>query len=127
MNRHIDLPPLREQIELVDHETEIVPGITTLLAPGHTPGHMVLEISSGHERLLCVSDAVLHPLHLERPEWHSIFDVLPGQVLPTRQELLDRAAAEKIMLLAFHFPFPGLGHVIPKDETWRWQPLETRG
>ena len=65
---HKNLPPIQGQLELVDHETEIVSGIRALAAPGHTPGHMALAISSGGEQLLCVSDAVLHSIHLEQPE-----------------------------------------------------------
>lgn len=42
-----NLPPIQSQLDLVDHETEIVPGIHTLAASGHTPGHMALAISSG--------------------------------------------------------------------------------
>jgi len=41
-----NLPPIQGQLYLVDHETEIVPGIQALAAPGHTPGHMAVIISS---------------------------------------------------------------------------------
>ena len=122
-----NLPPIRGQLELVDHETEIVFGICALAAPGHTPGHMALAISSGGEQLLCVSDAVLHPIHLEQPEWYSAVDFAPEQVVATRRGLLKRAAAEKALVLAFHFPFPGLGHVSQSGDTWQWEPISTTG
>jgi len=120
-----NLPPIQGQLDLVDHETEIVPGIQAIAAPGHTPGHMALAISSGAEQLLCISDAALHPIHLEQPEWYAAVDFAPEQVVATRRRLLNRAAAEKALVLAFHFPFPGLGHVVQKGETWRWRPIET--
>jgi len=122
-----NLPPIQGQLELVDHETEIVSGIRALAAPGHTPGHMALAISSGGEQLLCVSDAVLHPIHLEQPEWYSAVDFAPEQVVATRRRLLKRVAAEKALVLAFHFPFPGLGHVSQSGDTWQWQPISTIG
>ncbi len=122
-----NLPPIRGQLELVDHETEIVSGIRALAAPGHTPGHMALAISSGGEQLLCISDAVLHPIHLEQPEWYSAVDFAPEQVVATRRGLLKRAAAEKALVLAFHFPFPGLGHVSQSGDTWQWEPISTTG
>jgi len=122
-----NLPPIQGQLELVDHETEIVSGIRALAAPGHTPGHMALAISSGGEQLLCVSDAVLHPIHLEQPEWYSAVDFAPEQMVATRCELLKRAAADKALVLAFHFPFPGLGHVSQSGDTWQWQPISTIG
>ena len=65
-----NLPPIRDQVDLVEHETEIVPGIRAIAAPGHTPGHMALSVSSWGENLLCVSDAFLHPIHVEQPEWY---------------------------------------------------------
>ena len=122
-----NLPPIQGQLDLVNHETEVVPGIHAVAAPGHTPGHMALAISSGGEQLLCISDAVLHPIHLEQPEWHAVVDFAPAEVVATRRQLLSRAAAEKALVLAFHFPFPGLGHVIHREEGWQWQPIETRG
>ncbi|OGN95786.1 MAG: hypothetical protein A2Z77_08785 [Chloroflexi bacterium RBG_13_51_36] len=85
---------------------------------------MALAISSGGEQLLCVSDAVLHPIHLERPEWCAVVDLDPRQVETTRRKLLTRAATENALVLAFHFPFPGLGHVVPRAERWHWQPIE---
>ena len=122
-----NLPPIKGQLHLVNRETEILPGIHTIAAPGHTPGHMALAISSEGEQLLCISDAVLHPIHLKQPEWCAAVDFAPEQVVATRRRLLDRAAAEKVLVLAFHFPFPGLGHVIHKGEGWQWQPVNTIG
>lgn len=118
-----NLPPIQGQLDLVDDGTEIVPGIRVVAAPGHTPGHMVLAISSGGEQLLCISDTVLHPVHLEQPEWFAAVDVTPEQVVATRRQLLDRAASDEALVLAFHFPFPGLGHVVPKGDVWQWRPL----
>jgi len=124
---HNNLPPIQGQLDLVDHETEIVPGIHALAAPGHTLGHVALAISSGDEQLLCISDAVLHPIHLEQPEWHAVVDFAPHELVATRRRLLNKAVAEKSLVLAFHFPFPGLGHVAQMGEVWQWQPIERRG
>jgi len=122
-----NLPPLQGRLDLIKQETEIVPGIRAIAAPGHTPGHMALAISSEGEELLCVSDAVLHPIHLEQPEWCAVVDLAPEQVVTSRRTLLNRAATENALVLAFHFPFPGLGHVVQKGEAWQWQPIETAG
>jgi len=117
-----NLPPIHGQLDLFDHETEIVPGIQVIAAPGHTPGHMALTITSDSEQLLYISDGVLHPIHLEQPDWYSCFDFAPKQTVTTRRRLLKLAAAEKALVHAFHFPFPGLGHVIQKGAGWQWQP-----
>jgi glyoxylase-like metal-dependent hydrolase (beta-lactamase superfamily II) len=122
---HRNLLPIKDRLHLIEPETEIVPGITALSAPGHTPGQMALAISSGNERLLCLSDVVLHPVHLERIDWCSVFDILPEAVAGTRRRLLDMASVAKDLVMAFHFPFPGLGRVVRKGQSWRWQPEET--
>jgi glyoxylase-like metal-dependent hydrolase (beta-lactamase superfamily II) len=122
-----DLPPIEPQLDLIDHEGEILPGIRAVAAPGHTPGHMALAISSRGEQLLYISDVILHPINLEQPEWCSIFDFAPDQAASTRRRLLDKAAVEKSLVLACHFPFPGLGRVVQKGKSWLWQPVETTG
>jgi glyoxylase-like metal-dependent hydrolase (beta-lactamase superfamily II) len=116
-----NLPPIQENLVLVDHGTAIIPGIVAIAAPGHTPGHMALAISSGGERLLHISDTVLYPIHMEQPDWYPAFDFEPEQASVTKHKLLNRAAAEKAMVFAFHFPFPCLGHVIKKGKAWQWQ------
>lgn len=119
--------PIQDRLDLLNREREIVPGIRALAAPGHTPGHMAVVVSSSGEQLLCISDAAIHPVHLEEPDWYAAVAVNPEKVVATRRRLLERAATEKPLVLAFHFPFPGLGHVVQKGEGWQWQPIETRG
>jgi len=116
-----NLPPLEECIELFDGEKEIVPGIHAIPAPGHTPGHIALLISSATAQLLHISDSVLNPLHMEKPDWRSLFDLDPEGAANTRRGLLDRAAADKVSVLAYHFPFPGMGRVQSKGNAWTWE------
>jgi glyoxylase-like metal-dependent hydrolase (beta-lactamase superfamily II) len=116
------LPPIRERLELVQDGDEIVPGIRAVDAPGHTPGHLALAIASEGELFMYLTDAVIHPLHVERPDWTSAVDLLPDETVTTRRQLLGRAAVEHALVLVFHFPFPGLGHVVLDGDGWRWQP-----
>jgi glyoxylase-like metal-dependent hydrolase (beta-lactamase superfamily II) len=119
-----NLLAVQHQMDLLDHEGEIVPGIHAVATPGHTSGHMAVAISSGVEQLLCISDAFLHPIHIEHPEWHAAHEISPVQLMKTRRFLLNKAATEKALMLAFHFPFPGLGYVVRKGRTWQWQPIQ---
>lgn len=120
-----NLPPVQSQLDFIEHEGEIVPGIHAVATPGHTPGHMAVAISSGGEKLLCISDTPIHPINLEQPDWYAAVDLNPEQIVTTKRRLFDRAAAEKALVHAFHFPFPGLGHIIEKGDAWQWQPFET--
>jgi glyoxylase-like metal-dependent hydrolase (beta-lactamase superfamily II) len=120
-----NLPPIKDQVDIIEQETEIVPGIRTLAASGHTPGHIALAISSGDKQLLVIGDAVLHPIHLEHVDWYAAVDIDPEQAMTTKRQLLNQATANKTMVQAFHFPFPGLGYIVQKGEGWQWQPIES--
>ena len=125
-----NLPPIQGQLDLLDladAESEIVPGIHAVAAPGHTPGQISVAICSEGEHLLCVSDAVVHPIHVEQPDWYIVNDVSTEQALSSRRRLLERAATERALVHGFHFPLPGLGHVMSEGEGWQWQPIETTG
>ena len=114
---------LRHQVELIERETEIVPGLRAIPAPGHTPGHLALLLSSERRQLLNLGDAAVHPLHLEHPEWQNGFDLEPDRALATRRSLLERAAAEHMHVMAFHFPFPSVGQVAAGSKGgWNWTP-----
>ena len=120
-----NLPPLQDRIDLIDGETEIVPGITALGAPGHTPDHMALAVASDGALLLHLVDVALDPFQLTHPDWVAAFDYDPAQVVTTRRRLFDRAADEQALVLCYHFPFPGLGRVERAGEGWRWEPAAT--
>lgn len=119
-----NLKPLQKNLDFIDREGEIIQGITAIAAPGHTPGHMALVISSQNQKLLLSSDAFLHPIHIEQPYWQATVDLDPQQVTATRAKLLSLVAADKPLVFAFHFSFPGLGHIVQKGAEWRWQPLQ---
>lgn len=115
------LPPIREQLQLVEEENEIVPGILPVKAFGHTPGHLAFRIFSEGEELLYVGDAFINPLHMEYPEWNPVVDILPKKAVDTRRMLLNLAADKNAALYCFHFPFPCLGEVNPKGDTWHFR------
>ena len=117
------LGPIRSQVELLTGEGEIAPGIRTVAAAGHTPGHLMVEIHCRGRRLLYISDAVPHPINLSHPDWHSVYDRDAEQALAVRHSLLQRAQDENLLLLAFHFPFPGLGYIGREGAAWRWEPV----
>jgi glyoxylase-like metal-dependent hydrolase (beta-lactamase superfamily II) len=122
------LEPVRDRLTLLDREAEIVPGIRAVAAPGHTPSHMALAVSSDGKQLLHVSDLVLYPLHLERPDWIPVYDILPDKAAASKRRIFDQAAEQKAFVFAHHFPpFPNVGHVVKSGDRWQWQPIESAG
>ena len=96
---------------MVEHETEIVPGVRVIPAPGHTPGHLALLVESGGQQLLNLGDAAVHPLHLEHPDRKTASTSRAADAVATRRSLLERAAAEDMFVMGFHFPFPSVGRI----------------
>jgi glyoxylase-like metal-dependent hydrolase (beta-lactamase superfamily II) len=90
---------------------DLLPGITAVKSDGHTPGQIALIIHSGKEKLLYTSDAFLHPLHIERLDWQTSYDLDHAKAKHSRIKLLDLAHSEGMLVNAFHFSFPGLGRV----------------
>lgn len=119
------LKPVQDRVNLIADESDILPGIHVLAAPGHTPGHMVVSFSSRGEQLLYIGDSVLHPLHLENPNWLPIYDILPEKAAASKRRIFDYAADKQAWVIGQHFPpFPSLGHVVKQGDAWRWQPIE---
>ncbi len=119
-----NLDPLKERTVIVDGQCEVVPGVWLMPAPGHTPGHMVVEFRSGAHKLLYISDTVLQPLHLEEPGWLPIYDILPDKAAVSKHEVFDRAVKEHLLVLGQHFqPFPSLGYVEKQSTGWKWTPI----
>jgi glyoxylase-like metal-dependent hydrolase (beta-lactamase superfamily II) len=114
---------IADRVEVFKAGAEIVPGIATVDAPGHTPGHSASLIESEGEALLCLGDAAVHPLvSFAHPEWHFGFDMDAEQASAARRRLLDRAATDRLLTTAYHMPFPGLGHVARDGGAYRWVP-----
>jgi glyoxylase-like metal-dependent hydrolase (beta-lactamase superfamily II) len=121
-----NLEPIREGVILIKDDAEIVSGIRALPAPGHTPGHIVVQITSGDQRLYYIGDTVLYPLHLEHPDWLPIYDIVPELAAASKHAIFDRAADEGAWVVGQHFPpFPSLGHVVKRGQGWQWQPIDT--
>lgn len=120
------LAQMRDKLELIEPEVEIVPGIRVSAAPGHTPGYTVVEISSGSEKLVYIGDLVYDPQDIQNPDWYSVFDFDPQEVVVTRNRVFEQAASDGALLMACHVSFPGLGHVSHAGKGWRWQGFESR-
>lgn len=121
-NIKTSLEPFMNDVELYEAGAEIVPGLTTIAASGHTPGMATFLVHSGNDQLLLTADLAYHPVvNVDRP-WLPGPDRDKETAFASRRRIFDRAATDRIPVLGFHFPFPGLGHMLKTDSAYAWVP-----
>lgn len=112
------LLPLRERIRFVRDGEEFLPGVQAWLTPGHTPGHLAY-LFAGNWCL--VGDVAFHdPLSFAFPEAQSAYDVDPVLGTVTRRRALDRLVADRLQIIGYHQPWPGLGRVERAGASFRF-------
>jgi glyoxylase-like metal-dependent hydrolase (beta-lactamase superfamily II) len=103
---------IAKDVKRFEPGSEVAPGITSIAAYGHTPGHTAFAVASGNQSMLVLSDTTNHPwLFVRHPEWQAIFDADGAMAANTRKMLLDRAAADRMLVQGYHFPFPASGYI----------------
>ena len=111
---------IKDRVTMLKPGDDVITGVRIVATPGHTQGHVSLEIAGG-DGLIVGGDALTHPLiSFAHPEWRPVADHVPEQAAETRKRLLDRLAADKSRLIGFHLPFPGYGRVERKDGAYRY-------
>lgn len=115
---------IESRVTRYDWGKEVVSGITSIAAPGHTPGHTAFAVASGDSKVLIQSDVTNIPeFFLRNPDWHVAYDVDPATAQATRHKFYDMAAAEKALVVGFHFTFPSIGHVEKDGPKYRLVPV----
>jgi glyoxylase-like metal-dependent hydrolase (beta-lactamase superfamily II) len=118
-----NLLPIRDRLVFIRDGQEFLSGITAIAAPGHTVGHTIYMISSAGKQLCFIGDLTHHQVLLtERPRVEFAYDTDPKQSAATRVRLLDMLASNRIPLIAYHFPWPGIGHVTKMGDGFRYIP-----
>ena len=102
----------------------LVPGITAVSSPGHTPGHFSHLVSSGNGTLLVQADitAGAASLFVRNPDWQFVFDTDRPQAVATRKKLYDMAATDRIMVQGYHLAFPAVGYIEKTGNGYRHVP-----
>jgi len=111
----------RSQLRPFETEAEVVPGVVVTRTGGHTPGHSVVRLTSGGDRLMFAGDAVF-PVSFDHPEWHNGFEHDPEEATRVRLRLMRELATTGATLVATHMPFPSVGRVAAAGDLFRWVP-----
>src|SRR5207245_2036668 len=100
-------------LDLLDGEREIVPGVTMIPAPGESPGHSIVRISSDRETLYAIGDLVHFAAEVEHSDWMVPW-ADPKQMPASRRKLLDAAVSTHALVVFSHESFPPWGRIVRK-------------
>jgi glyoxylase-like metal-dependent hydrolase (beta-lactamase superfamily II) len=113
---------IRDKVRMVRGGDEIVSGIRVLETPGHTQGHISVELAGG-DGLVIGGDALTNVIvSFQHPSWRVPVDHEADRGISTRLRLLDQLATDRRRLVGAHLPFPGTGFVERKDGAYRFVP-----
>jgi glyoxylase-like metal-dependent hydrolase (beta-lactamase superfamily II) len=122
--RHI--LPISHGLRSYSDGQEIAPGVRAVAAHGHTHGHFAIMLESRGQQLLHLVDTAVHYIAgLEHPEWTVGADLNKPLAIETRKRLLARAAEEQLLIAGYHFPFPGVGRILPLGDGYRYVPVRS--
>jgi len=102
--------PYQGRVRQIAPGSEVTPGITSIAAHGHTPGHTIYRIADGSEQLIFLADTLNRPeIMARRPDWQIVFDFDGDAAAAMRRRVLDMVATDRIRVTGYHFPFPANG------------------
>ena len=117
--------PIAANVKRFEPGAEVAPGVTSMAAFGHSPGHTVFVVSSGNAKLTYMADVTNHPaLFVRNPDWSAIFDMDADAARATRRRLLDMAASEKTRVHFYHAPFPSNGFIAKDGNGFQLVPAQ---
>ncbi len=112
------------QALLVDDDWELEDGIWLTPTPGHSPGHVCVNVRSQGQRAVFTGDLMHHALQCIEPDWSTCFCADPAMAARSRRGVLEDVADTDTIVVPTHFPGPTAGRVVGHDESWRFQFLD---
>ncbi|MFT3961974.1 MBL fold metallo-hydrolase [Propionivibrio sp.] len=102
---------------------EVLPGVRSIAAYGHTPGHTVFMIEGGSRKLLYWADTTNVAMFVRHPDWAVVFDMDAEAARATRRRIADLAIRENALVAGFHLPSPGIGTLAARGKGYEFTPL----
>jgi glyoxylase-like metal-dependent hydrolase (beta-lactamase superfamily II) len=121
-----DVAPLQAlgRLDLVEGGHRITPSVSTVATPGHTPGHLCIEIVSRGQRGCILGDLVFTLADVAEPGWRVVFDGDHAAAVRTRLAALERLESQRSLVGATHLPGAGLGHFVSVGGRHTWRALD---
>ena len=116
--------PIAGSVVKFEPGSEILPGIRSVAAYGHTPGHTVFLIDGGDRQLLYWADTTnVAALFVRNPDWAVMFDMDAEAARVTRRKLADWAIRDKLLVAGYHLPGPAVGTLAMRGKGYEFTPL----
>ncbi len=113
-----------EMLQRFEAGAEVAPGIRSIAAYGHTPGHTLFQLQSAGQSFFYVADLTNVPaLFARNPDWAVTFDMDAEAARKVRREMFQRIVDGQALLGGFHFPFPALGRMAASGKGYAFQPI----
>jgi glyoxylase-like metal-dependent hydrolase (beta-lactamase superfamily II) len=109
------------QLRPFEEEHEVAPGVLVQRTGGHTPGHSIVRLASGGDRLSFAGDLVFQ-VGFDHPDWHNGFEHDPEEAIRVRVRIMRELAANREPFVATHLPFPSVCHVAVDGDAFRCVP-----
>lgn len=112
------------KIDTFEETTEIIPGITASLHPGHTPGSAFYTLESQGQTLTFVGDIVhVQAVQFPNPSVTIVYDVDSKKAAKVRSEAFAAFAKNRSLVAVPHMSFPSIGHIREAQEGYEWVPV----
>lgn len=113
----------KEQLVIFEPGSDIAPGIRSMPAFGHTPGHTLFIAESDGQQFAYIADVTNVPsLFARNPDFAVMFDMNAEQARDTRRAVLSKLAQDKTLMGGFHYPSPSIGTLVPEGQGYAFVP-----
>lgn len=106
-------------VDLVEMSHKLSAEIALRPTPGHTPGHVSVNIASQGQKAMITGDTMHHPVQIARPHWCVGFDEDQKAAAGTRNSLLQELADTPTLVIGTHFAAPSAGHIKADNDSYR--------
>jgi glyoxylase-like metal-dependent hydrolase (beta-lactamase superfamily II) len=118
--------PYRDRLRVVEEGSRIVEGVSVTMAAGHSSGQCCYRFESQGQKLLVIGDTAHHPIYdLVHTDWYYSmdYDSNPSQGAEAKEKIFAEIADSGAFVLAYHFPFPGLGRIARRNGAYAFYPI----
>ena len=108
--------------DIVADDVDLGGGLRLVPTPGHTPGHVSLDIDGRGVHAVITGDLLHHPVQLARPDIAEVADWDIEIAHATRLDFFAHHGERGSLVFVTHFATPAVGRIVGDGERWRWQP-----